>query len=156
MYVSWNDFNVGGGASESRFSTDNGATWHAPSNGQLNTFIRNVQITGDAVTGDVYIAGMDEGGGGFPHNDTNNIYQVHRRRQYLGQHLHRHHLSRAGRVLCQATSPACFPTNGWLTGGTRAGVNLPPTTASFTWSMPSTAPAPTPATSITSAPPTAG
>ena len=28
------------------------------------TFIRNVQITGDKVTGDVYIAGMDEIGGG--------------------------------------------------------------------------------------------
>ena len=26
-------------------------------------------------TGDVYIAGMDEGGGGFPHNDTNKIFR---------------------------------------------------------------------------------
>src|SRR5262249_47474568 len=39
------------------------------------TFIRNVQITGDSATGDVYIAGMDEGGGGFPHNDTNLIFK---------------------------------------------------------------------------------
>ena len=39
------------------------------------TFIRNVQITGDLATGDVYIAGMDEGGGGFPHNDTNYIFK---------------------------------------------------------------------------------
>ena len=38
-----------------------------------NTFIRNVQITGDVTNGDVYIAGMDEGGGGFPHNNTNLI-----------------------------------------------------------------------------------
>ena len=38
-------------------------------------FIRNVQITGDFATGDVYIAGMDEGGGGFPHNDTNYIFR---------------------------------------------------------------------------------
>ena len=30
-----------------------------------------MQITGDPGTGDMYIAGMDEGGGGFPHNDTN-------------------------------------------------------------------------------------
>ena len=29
MYVSWNDFSVGGGALQVRFSTDNGATWHA-------------------------------------------------------------------------------------------------------------------------------
>ena len=29
-------------------------------------FIRDVQITGDLATGDVYIAGMNEGGGGFP------------------------------------------------------------------------------------------
>ena len=28
-----------------------------------------------AVTGDVYIAGMNEGGGGFPHNDANKIYR---------------------------------------------------------------------------------
>ena len=34
-----------------------------------------MQITGDLVTGDVYIAGMDEGGGGFPHNDTNYFYR---------------------------------------------------------------------------------
>ncbi len=40
-----------------------------------NSFIRNVQITGDLATGDLYIAGMDEGGGGFPHNDTNYLYK---------------------------------------------------------------------------------
>ena len=35
-----------------------------------------MQITGDmAGNGAVYIAGMDEGGGGFPHNDTNLIYK---------------------------------------------------------------------------------
>src|SRR5207249_7195681 len=37
--------------------------------------LRDVQITGDKVTGDVYVAAMDEGGGGFPHNDTNKIYR---------------------------------------------------------------------------------
>ena len=40
-----------------------------------NTFVRNVQITGDFANGDVYIAGMDEGGGGFPHNDTNLFFK---------------------------------------------------------------------------------
>src|ERR1043166_5625475 len=74
MYVSWNDFNVGGGALFVRYSTDNGLTW--PNSRQLtNNFIRNVQITADKVTGTVYVAGMDEGGGGFPHNDTNKIFR---------------------------------------------------------------------------------
>src|SRR6266550_5170058 len=75
MYVSWNDFNVGGGALEVTFTTDNGATWHAPVS-VTNSFIRDVQITGDASgNGTIYIAGMDEGGGGFPHNDTNKIFR---------------------------------------------------------------------------------
>jgi len=74
MYVSWNDFNVGGGALFVRYSTDNGLTW--PNSRQLtNSFIRDVQITADKVTGTVYVAGMDEGGGGFPHNDTNKIFR---------------------------------------------------------------------------------
>jgi hypothetical protein len=45
---------------------------------QTNTaiFSRDVQITGDlAGSGTVYIASMDEGGGGFPHNDTNYIFK---------------------------------------------------------------------------------
>src|SRR5439155_407653 len=72
MYVSWNDFNVGSGALVESFSTDNGATW-SPAVTVINsaTFIRNTQITGDmSGNGTLYIAGMDEGGGGFPHDDT--------------------------------------------------------------------------------------
>src|SRR5438876_119993 len=64
MYVSRNDFNVGGGALFVSVSTDNGNSW---TQHQLTTgspFIRDVQITGDSATGDVYIAGMNEGGGG--------------------------------------------------------------------------------------------
>src|SRR6266542_2002978 len=62
MYMSENDFAVGGGAIFVSFSTDNGLTW--TNRRQVTTsFIRNVQITGDKVTGDVYIAGMDENGG---------------------------------------------------------------------------------------------
>lgn len=75
MYVSWNDFTRGGGLFV-RFSTDNGATW--TNERQLTTgtpFIRNVQITGDQTNGDLYIAGMDEGGGGFPHNNINHLYR---------------------------------------------------------------------------------
>ena len=75
MYVSWNDFTVGGGAGYVTVSTDNGTTWtkHQLNNG--SPFVRNVQITGDPATGVVYVAGMDEGGGGFPHNNTNKIYK---------------------------------------------------------------------------------
>jgi hypothetical protein len=76
MYVSWNDFNVGGGALFVRYSTDNGVTWTNARQITTGTpFIRDVQITGDLATGDVYIAGMNEGGGGFPHNDSNLIFR---------------------------------------------------------------------------------
>src|SRR5438270_1208907 len=76
MYVSWNDFNVGGGALFLRYSTDNGLTWTNARQITTGTpFIRDVQITGDLATGDVYIAGMDEGGGGFPHNNVNHLYR---------------------------------------------------------------------------------
>ena len=76
MYISYNDFVVGEGALSVRVSTDNGLTW--TNERQLTSgtpFVRNVQITGDLVTGDVYIAGMDEGGGGFPHNNTNVVFR---------------------------------------------------------------------------------
>jgi hypothetical protein len=66
MYVSWNDFNVGGGALFVRYSTDNGVSWTNAR--QLTSgapFIRDVQITGDLATGDVYVAGMNENGGGL-------------------------------------------------------------------------------------------
>jgi len=79
MYVSWNDFSIGGGALFVRYSTDNGLTW-TTSRQVTTSFIRNVQITGDKVTGDVYIAGMDENGGsgcssGCGSNRTNKIYR---------------------------------------------------------------------------------
>src|SRR5712691_4213672 len=62
MYMSENDFAVGGGAIFVSFTTDNGLTW--TNRRQVTTsFIRNVQITADKVTGDVYIAGMDENAG---------------------------------------------------------------------------------------------
>jgi len=73
MYVSYNDFNVGGGALFVTYSSDNGTTWHSPIS-ISPTFIRDVQITGDKVTGDVYIAGMDEMGGGLT-NRANKIFR---------------------------------------------------------------------------------
>src|SRR5882724_931683 len=77
MYISWNDFNVGAGALVVSRSTDNGGTWSsAITVANTGTFIRNTQITGDTSgNGTIYIAGMDEGGGGFPHDDTNKIFR---------------------------------------------------------------------------------
>jgi hypothetical protein len=76
LYISWNDFNIGQGALMSIHSTDGGATWSSPAtviNGA--SFIRDVQITGDSVTGDVYIAGMNEGGGGTGGPRSNLIFR---------------------------------------------------------------------------------
>jgi hypothetical protein len=72
MYVSWNDFARGQGIFV-RYSTDNGLTW-TDERQVTTTFIRNVQITVDKVTGHVYIAGMDEMGGGLT-NRANKIYR---------------------------------------------------------------------------------
>ncbi len=80
MYVSWNDFDTANADIFVRYSTDNGLTW--PNLRQVSSggFFRNVQITADKVTGDVYIAGMDENSGngclsGCPTNRNNKIYR---------------------------------------------------------------------------------
>ena len=75
MYVSWNNFALGGNLMV-RSSTDNGLTWgNERQLADASPFIRDVQVTVDLATGDVYVAGMDEGGGGFPHNDRNLIFK---------------------------------------------------------------------------------
>src|SRR5213593_1179186 len=63
MYISYNDFNIGGGALYVTYS-DNGTAWTGV---QLNSgFIRDIQITGDLQgSGRVYVATMNEGGGGL-------------------------------------------------------------------------------------------
>ena len=72
QYTSWNNFAIGGGALYVARSTDGGLTWGAPV--QLNPgFIRDVQIT-TGPNGYVYVATMDEGGGGLG-NRTNRIYR---------------------------------------------------------------------------------
>jgi len=75
MYVSRNDFNVGGGALFVSVSTNNGTTWTQHQLTSGNPFIRDVQITGDSTTGDVYIAGMNEGGGGTSGPRSNLIFR---------------------------------------------------------------------------------
>ena len=73
MYVTFNDFNRGGGAIFVRYSTDNGATWS--NERQITTgFFRNVQLTGDSATGNLYLASMNEMGGGLS-NRSNLFYK---------------------------------------------------------------------------------
>jgi len=156
MYVSWNDFGTScgaGGCLFATFSSDGGATWSTPVEVQTDTsiFNRDVQITGDmAGGGAVYIAGMDEGGGGFPHNNTNYIFKstdggVSWTNTYVGAPF-------PGPGVCSSgTSPGCLALTA-ATGGTRAGVSLLRSAISFTWSMTSRAPAVTRPTSITFAP----
>jgi hypothetical protein len=75
MYVSWNDFSANANIFVAR-STDHGLSWSSPIQvSDEPDFIRNVQITGDTATGVVYIAGMNEGDGGFPHDDANLIFR---------------------------------------------------------------------------------
>jgi hypothetical protein len=72
MYVSLNNF----GQSQQIQVTysDNGTTWSAPVN-VTASFIRNIQLTGDLQgSGTVYLAGMNEGGGGLT-NRQNIIYR---------------------------------------------------------------------------------
>jgi Neuraminidase (sialidase) len=74
MYVSRNDFGLGGNLMV-RYSTDNGLTWtNERQLAPANPFIRDVQITGDATNGNVYVAGMNEGGGGLA-NRMNLLYK---------------------------------------------------------------------------------
>src|SRR5262249_41971210 len=72
MYVSYNNFAVGGGALFCAYS-DDGTNWTSV---QLNpSFIRDIQVTGDLQgSGYVYVASMDEGGGGL----TTRINKVYR------------------------------------------------------------------------------
>ena len=77
MYFSWGD-SLRGGNIFVRYSTDNGGDTWTNERQITTTFIRNVQITGDLLTGDVYIAGMDEGSGcssGCGSTRSNKIYR---------------------------------------------------------------------------------
>jgi len=61
MYISWNNFSAG--ARLSITHSDDGTTWSTPVFLSAG-FIRDVQLTGSPADGTVFVAGMDEGGGG--------------------------------------------------------------------------------------------
>ena len=116
MYISWNDFNVGGGALFVTYSSDNGTTWHSPIS-VTPTFIRDVQITGDKVTGDVYIAGMDEMGGGLG-NRANKMYRSTDggntwTNTYTGPIFPGPGRTASGFFACMYSSPAYWRHQGW-------------------------------------------
>ncbi|MGZ4790061.1 MAG: hypothetical protein ACXVZX_16200, partial [Terriglobales bacterium] len=84
MYISWNNFNIGGGALQVTTSND-GVTWTNPKT--LNSsFIRDVQVTGTPLLplnksifpnipySTVFVATMNEGGGGLA-NRQNVMYR---------------------------------------------------------------------------------
>jgi hypothetical protein len=113
MYVSFNDFARGGGALFVRFSSDAGVTWTEK---QLTTsFVRDVQATVDAVTNTVFVAAMNEGGGGFA-NRTNELFRstdggVTWALTYTGPAF-----AAPGRVLCPNTYFVCMfsgPPHYW-------------------------------------------
>src|SRR6266498_4382894 len=117
MYVSWNDFNIGGGALFVTYSSDNGTTWHAPISVNPG-FVRDVQITADKVTGDVYIAAMNENGGNGNFTRNNLIYRSTDggntwTNTYTGPAFQGAHRTNSGYFACMYNSPAYWRHMGW-------------------------------------------
>src|SRR5438034_49673 len=117
MYVSWNDFNVGSGALFVTYSSDNGNTWHSPISVNPG-FVRDVQITADKVTGDVYIAAMNENGGNSNFTRNNLIYRSTDggntwTNTYTGPAFQGPHRTNSGYFACMYNSPAYWRHMGW-------------------------------------------
>ena len=117
MYISWNDFNVGDGALFVTYSSDNGNTWHSPISVNPG-FVRDVQITGDKVTGDVYIAAMNENGGNANFTRNNLIYRSTDggntwTNTYTGPAFQGPHRTNSGYFACMYNNPAYWRHMGW-------------------------------------------
>ena len=115
MYISWNDFGAGGNL-KVRFSTDNGLTWtNERQLAPASPFIRDVQITGDAATGTVYVAGMNEMNGGLT-NRANKIYKSTDGGNTWANTFTGATFTAPGRTTCPNSFFACMFTScpGWL------------------------------------------
>ena len=116
MYVSWNDFATDASIFVS-MTTDNGLTWSGAV--QVTTgFIRNVQITGDAVTGHVYLAGMEENGGQENFDRNNLIYKSTDggntwANTYSGPTFSGAHRGVSGYFACMYNDPPYWRHQGW-------------------------------------------
>src|SRR5581483_5512401 len=64
LYITWNDFNINGGALVYSRSIDGGATW-SPEAVVVNAFVRNTQPAVQPVNGQVDLVAVNEGGGGL-------------------------------------------------------------------------------------------
>jgi hypothetical protein len=114
MYVSWNDFSLGGNLKVTR-STDFGVTWTSVQLASASPFIRDVQATVDSANGNAFVAGMNEGGGGF-NTRSNKLYRsldggVTWTNTYTGPTF-----AAPGRVLCPNTYFVCMfsgPPGDW-------------------------------------------
>ena len=79
MYISWNDFNIVRASDALKVDLFElmaalpGTLRYSLAPAKPAT-LRSPVIC--RATGNVYVAGMDEGGGGFPHNNTNKIFKI--------------------------------------------------------------------------------
>src|SRR6266576_890477 len=82
------------------------------------TFVRDVQITGDKVTGDVYIAAMNENGGNGNFSRNNLIYRSTDggntwTNTYTGPAFQGAHRTNSGYFACMYNNPAYWRHMGW-------------------------------------------
>src|SRR5438067_1989603 len=114
MYISFNNFAVGGGALQVVYS-DNGTVWTAPITLQAS-FIRDVQVTGDlAGSGRVYVAAMNEEGGSLTTRQNVMFRSTDGGATWASTVIAASPFAAVGRVNCTANSyfVCMFGTNNW-------------------------------------------